>query len=81
MARQSTTRDYELSLEPETGGEVEVAVSGWAGWNVWLTVAGYYDGKRADVAVQPREALRVAARLTVAAVRVWLIRQRETQRR
>lgn len=81
MARQSTTRDYDLSLEPQTGGEVEVAVSGWGWWNVWLTVGDYYDGKRADVAVQPGEALRIAARLAVAATRVTLIRWRETRRR
>ncbi|WP_199443859.1 hypothetical protein [Umezawaea beigongshangensis] len=57
------------TTEPATGGDVRVSVSGWAGWNVWLDVETYHDpDRRADVALQPREAARIAAHLLAAAL-------------
>lgn len=58
---------YNSCVEPVIGGLVEVEVSGWGYWNVWISVESYYSGD-ANTALQPGEAVGVAVRLVVGAV-------------
>lgn len=72
-----------MPVEPDLGGGVHVDTSGWPAdiHHVWLTVHAYHDPVRsADVALHPREALKVALRLAVSAVAVWFARRREVTR-
>jgi hypothetical protein len=69
---------FDTTVEPDIGGEVRVTVDGWGRWAVWLDVVPYESvGSHADAPLTPREAVRVAGRLVVAAV-VCLWRRRRS---
>lgn len=75
--------DLRIPVEPAIGGEVHTDTSAWpfGSHHVWLTVNDYARPERsADAVLHPREALRVAARLAVCAVAVWLRRVEEAHR-
>jgi hypothetical protein len=65
-------RPFEALIEPEIGGEARVTVDGWGRWAVWVDVVPYESvGTHADVPLAPREAVRLAARLVIAAAVCW----------
>lgn len=55
-------------------GSVEVEVSGWGSWNIWLDTEPEPGGPGLpSVLLQPRDALRMARVFVWAAVRLWWI--------
>jgi hypothetical protein len=56
-------------------GTVEIEVSGWGTWNIWLDTEPE-GAALPSVLMQPRDALTVARRLIFAAVRLWWLQRR-----
>jgi hypothetical protein len=56
-------------------GSVEVTVSGWGAWNIWLRTEP--EPFLPEVLLQPRDALRLAWRLVVNAGRLWCLQRKD----
>ncbi|SER95927.1 hypothetical protein SAMN05216188_11890 [Lentzea xinjiangensis] len=68
MAEQKYAGEpFSAGVAPEAGGEINVQVSGWGWWNVWIRVESYVDGFESTV-MDPPDALRLARYLVRAAV-------------
>lgn len=81
MSTKKNPYAFDTTVEPDIGGEVRVTVDGWGRWAVWLDVVPYESGgSHADAPLTPREAVRVAGRLVVAAAVCWARARKESRR-